>query len=969
MGLSEIKRLTLILLSISTLLGAKESNPAQFVNPFIGTNGHGHTFPGAVVPFGMVQLSPDTRLTGWDGCSGYHYSDQVIYGFSHTHLSGTGVADLCDILLMPIAREGLWLNTAYASPFQKKSEKAEPGYYTVRLDKPNVLVELTTTPRVGLHRYTFAGDSTRHLILDLEHRDPVLDSWIKVISPTEVHGYRRSSSWAKDQRLYFVMHFSEPMQKITHQGPDGLSGKKVKAIFRFSPSPKPLLVKVALSAVEPSGALKNLVQELPGWDFTAVQKQARKRWNQELGKIEVSGGTPEQMTTFYSALYHCMIHPSLWSDIDGRYRAHDQTIHQADGSNIYSVFSLWDTFRTLHPLLTIIDTRRSQEFIHTFLSFYQTGGLLPVWELAGNETFCMIGYHSVPVILDAWVKGICGFDAQLALQAMKTSANRDHFGLDAYKAYGHIAGDMDHEGVSKTLEYTYDDWCIAQMAKALGKTDDYNRYIKRAQYYKNIFDHQTGFMRPRLNGGWKSPFDPSEVDFNFTEANSWQYSFFVPQDISGLITLFGGFDKMEQKLDQLFTSDKQLSGRQQSDITGLIGQYAHGNEPSHHMAYLYAFLGKPWKTQARVRQIMDSLYSPEPDGLCGNEDCGQMSAWLVMSALGFYPVTPGLPEYVIGTPWFPQAVIHLENGRTFTITAPEVSKNRFTIQNAMLNGRPHTRSVLSHQAIMAGGRLDFTMGAEPNLSWASRETDRPQSAIKTEAIVEIPAISAPSPTFSDSLIVDISTVSPRYKLFYTLDGSDPDSSSLPYRNPITLKQTTTVKALAVNSQGQQSQTVSALFHQVHSEYKIDIHSQVNHQYTAGGPEGLIDGLRGHANFRLGGWQGYQDQDFEAVIDLGKVKKIKRLAAGFLQDCGSWIMMPKAVEFWISGNGTEFTLAGKVIHNIADNEMNPVLLDIELKLAESARHIKIIARNYGPLPDWHLGAGHPAFIFIDEIIIE
>lgn len=980
--------LTALLIAASTVAMAQVKDNARHVNPFIGTDFHGHTFPGATLPFGMVQLSPDTRLTGWDGCSGYHYSDSVVYGFSHTHLSGTGVSDYGDILLAPTVGAAMFSNSEYSSPFRKSTEKATPGYYAVMLDKPNVLAELTATQRVGMHRYTFPATDSANILLDLEHRDEVIASGVTFVSPTEIRGYRLSQAWATNQHVYFVMRFSKPYAGINIQnaGPDSLTkslkaflrgegqsvkidGKKVKVNFRFVSNGEPILVKVGISAVSEEGALKNLEAELPGWDFDATRQLAYNTWNKELGKIDAEGGTPEQLTVFYSALYHCFIHPNIFSDVDGNYRAANHTIRQTNGYNHYTVFSLWDTYRTLHPLLTIIDTKRTTDFVQTFLSMYQAGGLLPVWELAANETFCMIGYHSVSVIADAWAKGIRGFDANLALEAMQNSANKNHFGLDLYRKYGLLAGDMEHEGVSKTLEYAYDDWCIATFAKGLGKTDDYNTYIRRAQYYKNIFDAETGFMRPRMNGGWKIPFDPTEVDFNFTEANSWQYSFYAPHDVSGLIGLHGSKANFERKLDELFSTQMQLSGRHQVDITGLIGQYAHGNEPSHHMAYLYSFVNRPWKTQQRVRQIMDELYTHKPDGLSGNEDCGQMSAWLVMSAMGFYPVTPGDATYTIGTPWFPKVTINLENGKTFQIIAPKVSKQNFYIQSAKLNGKKYTKGYITHTDIANGGTIEFDMGAKPNTKWAVADSDIPSTAITQNLITIVPQIIAPSKTFADEVTVELRTIQGGAKVYYTTDGSEPTAKSTLYKQPIKLTASTTIKAVAISPLGEASHTVEGSFFKINLSWNIDIKSKCSRQYTAGGPEGLIDGIRGAANFRLGGWQGYQNQDFEAVVDLGSVQPINRLAAGFHQDARSWIMMPKCVEFWVSNDGQQFTLAATVGHTVADNNMEPVSADLSASVTSSGRYVKVVARNYGALPQWHLGAGFPAFIFIDEIMVE
>ncbi|HEX7411530.1 MAG TPA: GH92 family glycosyl hydrolase, partial [Bacteroidales bacterium] len=573
-----LKNIKIILISgmlaIMTLAQAQERTPGDYVNPMIGTGGHGHTYPGAVVPFGMVQLSPDTRLDGWDGCSGYHYSDSIIYGFSHTHLNGTGCSDYGDILLIPTTGEVIMNNGAngkpgYSSRFKHNSEHAEPGYYSVFLEKPGVIAELTATSRVGFHSYTFPESTQANIIIDLVHRDEVIASSLRIISNTEVEGMRRSKAWAEDQHVYFVARFSKPfstsgiaVDDIIKIGLKNATGKHLKAYFQFKTSAgEKILVKVGISSVSTDGARKNLDSEVPGWDFAKVRAGARDIWNQALSRIKVSGGTDDQKTVFYTALYHTMINPVMASDVDGNYRGRDLKVHNAEGYNQYTVFSLWDTYRAYHPLMTIIDQKRTTDFIKTFLAQYDQGGLLPVWELSGNETNCMIGYHSVSVIADAYIKGIRGFDAAKALEAMKKSANQDKLGLSYYRTIGFIPSEHEHESVSKSLEYAYDDWCIAQMAQSLGKMEDYKEFIKRGQNYKNVFDPQTGFMRARYNGGWYSPFTPGEVNFNYTEANSWQYSFACPQDIDGLITLQGGKDKLAAKLDALFTADTRTSGR------------------------------------------------------------------------------------------------------------------------------------------------------------------------------------------------------------------------------------------------------------------------------------------------------------------------------------------------------------------------------------------------------------------------
>ena len=981
-----------LILCAPIALSAQPFAPASKVNTFIGTGGHGHTYPGATAPFGMVQLSPDTRLTGWDGCSGYHYSDSTIYGFSHTHLSGTGVADYCDILITPTIGDPVIKSSEYVSTFRKESEKAEPGYYTVFLDKPMVKVELTASPRVGFHRYTFPKSKEANILIDLEHRDEVLEAWIEVVDDYEVHGFRRSKSWATNQGIYFVARFSKPIEGAFTAAAEGeeivitplalarktlardqknrISGKKLKSNFRFrTKAGEQILVKVGVSAVSIEGAAANLEAEIPGWDFDTIRKQTFDSWNRELSKIEVSGGTADQQTIFYSALYHCMSVPNLFMDVDRQYLGTDKKPHTAEGFTPYTIFSLWDTYRAYHPLMTIIDTHRTTDFINTFLSHYKNGGLLPVWELAGNETFCMIGYHSVPVIVDAYMKGIRGFDTNLALDAMRHSATRNHFGLDVYRSHGCIPGDLESEGVSKTLEYAYDDWCIAQLAKNLDKEDVYNEYIQRAQYYRNMFDPETGFMRPRTNGGFKKPFNPTEVDFNFTEGNSWQYSFYVPQDITRLAKLHGGMSQLANKLDLLFTTTQNLSGREQVDITGLIGQYAHGNEPSHHMAYLYNYVGQPWKAQQRVRQIMDEMYSAKPDGLIGNEDCGQMSAWLVMSAMGFYPVCPGSNQYAIGTPWFPKTTVHLENGKSFTISAPQVDGNNFYVQSATLNGSSYPKSFLNHADIMGGGEMEFNLSSEPNKSWGVGEGNEPATTITESSLIPIPYLEAEGRTFISTITVAIKSPSPNAQLYYTLDGSEPTDKSTAYTQPLTFDKTTTLKAVAVIAGRGSSFAVKGSYFRVNTDRKIAIASKMGSQYTAGGPEGLIDGIRGEQNFRLGGWQGYQDQDFEAVVDLGAEKPIKKLSAGFLQDVGSWILMPTVVEFYTSSDDVTYYLAAKVANTVADTVMASTIQDLSAKVNLSARYVKVIARNYGALPKWHLGAGYPAYIFIDEIEIE
>ena len=1009
--------LLLLLLPLQSLWATAQQattqrNPTDYVDPFIGTAGHGHTFPGATMPFGMVQLSPDTRLTGWDGCSGYHYSDDIIYGFSHTHLSGTGISDYGDILLMPTvgdvhltAKTGEVTGdtkTGYASRFSHRNEIAQPGYYAVKLEDDNVLAELTTTKRVGVHRYTYPTTEEANIIIDLAHRDKVIDSELKVTGGRTVEGWRRSEAWAKNQIVYFAIEFSKP---FTSYGiavndqivPDLKEVRRpnVKAFFRFDTRHDTrVMAKVALSSVSVAGARGNLDAETRDWDFEKVRTAASEAWKRELNKIEVKGGSEAQLKNFYTALYHAMIAPNLFMDVDGRYLGRDFKIHQAAGFDNYTVFSLWDTFRAAHPLYTIIDQKRTVDFIKTFLAQYEQGGRLPVWELAGNETDTMIGYHAASVIADASAKGIDGFDREQAFAAMKHSADLKHFGLDAYTDHGYIGMEEERESASRTLEYAYDDWCIAEMARLLGHRSDYNRYIARAQFYKNVFDSEAGFMRPRTNASWLTPFDPREVTFGFTEANSWQYTFFVPQDISGLVELMGGKQRFADKLDQLFAADSKTTGREQADITGLIGQYAHGNEPSHHMAYLYNYVNQPWKTQFRVRQILYNFYKPEPDGLIGNEDCGQMSAWYVLSAAGFYPVTPGSTVYAIGSPLFPEVRFNLENGKSFVITARGVSETNIYIQSARLNGKPYSKSYLTHEDLMAGGELVFEMGAEPNQRWGVGETNVPVSRITEPEIVAVPVIKSSGKTFRDRMEISMHGIgrgigpsvpdsSPTVKegssgrytrsknpnIYYTTDGSQPTIKSRRFTKPFVIDRSSTIKAIAIDGTGRSSLVATANYLKVPHNRSIRLISKYSSQYPGGGDLALIDGIRGTANWSGGAWQGYQGQDFVAVIDLGKTETITRVGAGFLQDIGSWIWMPRQVDFEFSFDGQNFVPAETIPSDVPENNYNVVIKDF-VKTIEprKARYIRLRARNYGKIPSWHTGAGGDAWIFVDEIII-
>ncbi len=960
-----------------------ESNLTQYVNPFIGTGGHGHTYPGASFPFGMVQLSPDTRLTGWDGCSAYHYSDSLIYGFSHTHLSGTGCSDYGDILIMPttgkvkvVRGEAGKPKSGYSSTFSHKNEVAQAGYYSVVLDDYHIKAELTATARTGFHKYTFPLSKESNIIIDLQHRDEVIESSVTIVSNTEIQGMRRSRAWAEDQQVFFVARFSKPFTASGVALNDELKnlktayGKNVKAFVTFNTyKGEVITVKVGISGVSIDGARRNLEAEIGNKSFETIRTSAGQAWNKELNKIVVEGGSNDQKTIFYTALYHAMLNPNLYMDVDGKYRGRDLKIHQAKGFENYTVFSLWDTYRAAHPLYTIIEQKRTADFINTFLVQYQQGGMLPVWELSANETGCMIGYHAVPVIADALMKGIGGFDASKALEAVKHSAEQDHLGLKFYKTLGYIPSDEEGEAVSKTLEYAYDDWCIAQMAKKMGKNEDYKTYIRRAQYYKNLFDPTTGFMRARKNGSLYSPFDPAEVNFNYTEANAWQYSFYVPQDITNWSAMLGGKAQLATMLDGLFAAKPQTTGRDQADITGLIGQYAHGNEPSHQIAYLYDYAGQPWKTQEKVHEIVHTLYHNQPDGLSGNEDCGQMSAWLVLSAMGFYPVTPASDFYAIGTPLFDKVTIHLENGKQFVIKANNLSDNNFYVSASRLNGAATNHCYLRHSDLMKGGELQLDLASQPNKAWGSTDGDAPVSAITDNFITPNPMVEKGDRVFYDSTLVVLGCANDKAKIYYTLDDSQPSESSSLYSGPFLLTNTSTLKTVAYVDH-QPSFTVTSCFNKIPKGRTLRLNTRYSNSYTAGGDIALIDGIYGKGDFHTGSWQGYQGVDVNAVVNLGKSSSIHKLAIGFNQDMASWILMPVKVDFYVSFDDVNYKLVGTVVNDIPADKEGGIIKTFTLEgLNLQAQFVKVVAKNPGVLPPSHPSAGEKSWIFADEITIE
>ena len=713
-----------------TQVEAKPTTLTAFVNTFIGTDGPGNTYPGATVPFGMVQLSPDHGIPGWDRIAGYFYQDSIISGFSHTHLSGTGAGDMYDILVMPtnsrFSEKIKANNFKPFSSFSHDNETASPGYYSVMLSDFGIKAEVTATRRTGIHQYTFPKDSLSQIHIDLGYSlnwDKPTDTYFKVVDNETIEGYRMSKGWARDQRLFFVIKLSKPFKSYTllednKPATSPLKGINTKLILDFDTNEnEQIVLKTGLSTGSIDGAYKSIATEAPSFDFEAYKQQADSTWNQQLQKITIETDDVEKKTIFYTMLYQSMLAPTLLSDLNGDYKGANDTIMNAKNYDRYDTFSLWDTYRAAHPLHTILHPKRVSNMVNSLLAHYNETSLLPVWSMQGNETNMMIGYHAVPVIVDAYFKGIEDFDAELAFEACKASAMDQSRQIDDYMTYGYVPIDESHENwsVSKTLEYAYDDWCIAQFAKALGKTEDYTTFSKRANYWKNIYDDSSTFMRPKYkNGTFIEDFIPKDYTPYFCESNAWQYVWSVPHDIEGLVSTIGKETAFEKKLDSMFSYYPLKEDKLPIFSTGMIGQYAHGNEPSHHVAYLYNYIGKPWKTQEKVREILKTQYKNAPNGHCGNEDCGQMSSWYIFSSLGFYPVNPAQGIYSFGAPLHDKATIHLENGHSFTVSAENNSDTNKYIQSITLNGKKINQSYISHKTIMQGGELVFVMGDTPN---------------------------------------------------------------------------------------------------------------------------------------------------------------------------------------------------------------------------------------------------------------
>ena len=999
MNVLQVDKWTWALLAGLGFIGCKTGAPAtrvatdwaslpyhQRVDTYIGTGGHGHTYPGATSPFGMVQLSPDSRLDGWDGCGGFHADDDTLFGFSHTHLQGTGVSDYGDILVMPCtqfsADAGPWRNR-YKSAFSQIEGESHAGYHAVYLQDHKLTAQLTTTPRVGIHRYILDAPDTVTWIVDMAHRDALLQYQIEPMDDSTLVGFRVSDNWAREQHVYFAMRFDRPMDwqdalteiETTDTLADGTLQQRMTFVPVFAAGlgvVDSMVIRVALSPVDIEGALGNLAAEAPHTDFDRYVRENTARWDDQLGRVDVEvapGTDPErEHRVFYTALYHACTTPNLASDVDGRYRGMDQRIHQLgpeDGLQ-YTVFSLWDTFRALHPLLNWIEPVRSRDFVRSMLRMYDQGGALPVWELASNETNCMIGYHSVPVIMDAVRWGIGAFDQTLAWEAMQSSAMGTGGGLPAYRELGFIPSEQEHESVSKTLEYAFDDACIAWYGAALGKPES-DVYRLRALSYRNLYNSATGFIQPKRGGAFVENFDPREVNFHYTEANGWQYHFFVPHDVPGLMEAMGGSDAFLERLQAMFGATSETTGRDQADITGCIGQYAHGNEPSHHVAYLPAYAGRPDLTAEWVTRILDSLYWDGPDGLSGNEDCGQMSAWYVWSALGCYPVAPGSGEVVFGTPRFQRAMVRPRGG-------PETVIERrgdgiYPVGLARGADRKLGAGV-AVQALRDGGFWTVEVAPQPS-TWGRDPDHWPGSAWPDEGFVGVPTLHAPR-AFRQGLHPEGVTVSidppPGTQVTYRLHPSGP---WLPYASPFWVQESCTVEARSIDGAGNRSATVSHPIRAISHDWKLDLACKFDNQYHAGGDQALLDGIRGGNQFKTGEWQGFYGQDVQGTVDLGATTSLLRLRLGALQDTRPWIFYPQTVRFWGSMDGRDWVLLGTAPPppQRDDRDERPQVHRFELMTPAQVRYVRFEATTFGNLPAWHLGTGNPSWMFLDEWEIE
>ncbi len=980
-------------------------NLTNYVDPMIGTSAHGHTFPGATTPFGAIQLSPSNDFKSWDWCSGYHYSDSIIKGFAHNHISGAGLSGLGDILLMPTMGKQTTksgsdelVDASYRSRFSHNTEHARAGYYSVILDDYNINVELTATPRTGFHRYTFNNSGVTNIVIDPTHgvMERSTETSIEVISNSEIRGYKRTGGGDKSRYAYFSAKFSKPFQKaiITNNDDDTEADKltaiKAKSYASFHVEKgEQIEVLVTISPIDYDGVDKNFVAEAKGKSFDDVLKETTDAWNSVLNKIVISESSSDaKKRTFYTAMYHTFISPNIISDVDGRYAVEGKS-YKYEGTQ-FSNYSTWDTYRALHPLLTIIEQKETSKMVNSLVSRGTQAGIgQPVWELMGFDNACMIGYTTSSVIGDAVLKDIEGIDYEAAFNAMYTSAFDltkhsavyDVSGLEDYINYGYVTAETG-SSVSKTTEYNYHDYVIARVAEKLGKTKEAQEFQKRSIGYRNLFSSKDGYLYPVYSNGTMRNLDLTTWDElipNYVSGNIWAYSGYTPHDMAGIIQLHGGKDKYAAWLDKVFTDTTQVGGSQHVDISGFIGKYGHGDEPGHQMPYLYNYVGQPWKGQKLVNEVVTTMYSDKPDGLINNEDLGQMSAWYVFSTLGFYPVAPASLNYQIGAPYHENATINLENGHTFTVKAINLSEDNFYVQSVKLNGEAYHKTFITHDTIMQGGVLEFTMGGAPNKEWGRLDDSQSIGAVSKEK-PEILVKATKSPYdensaffFTKQHIAILKSKDPEAEIYYTTDGTEPTLQARKYESPLEIKENCILKAIAVKSGLRVSKVYEkpifkSVFPLLKTGYpKIIMNSWADPNYGKSDGRMLIDEITGSKSYGDGKWTGMK-QDFDVDIDLGQNQMIEYVSVGILTDTGSWIFPAKSIEIYGGASEQNLKRIGHTIISAKDSyskEVNRRVIDLK---RGRYKYLKVKINSFGVAPEWHGGSGNAVWLFLDEIMV-
>ena len=971
-----MKKLFIILLPLLFFTNLQaQSSILDWVNVFIGTGGTGHTHPSASAPFGLMQLGPDTRYKGWEACSGYTDEDRLIYGFSHTHLSGTGVEDLCDILVVPQTGNLKWYakysdEDGYGHSFQKQNEAATPGYYKVLLDN-GIEAQFTALPRSGMHHYTFPkSPEVKYILIDLTHRDELLDFQLTAGLKGEISGFRRSKGWAKNQQIFFDIQSSiQPSEILFNE-------EKNKVAFAFPAETEEIQLSVGLSYTDLKGAINNRKSEIGSKTFNEVKSEVEKLWENELSAVQIKSTDSIALTNFYTGLYHAYLCPNIYSDVDGRYRSGNKIIQLAEGKNHYSTFSLWDTFRSTHPWYVLFQKKRTYDFIETFDRIFQDRGDLPVWDLAGEETYCMIGFHAVSVLADAYVKGYDEIPVQRLIDAIVKTSNLNVFSRPLFNETGYLNYENEHESVSKVLEYSYDNYCILNfLSKAKSEGFDVsdellNIYRQRSLHFVNHFNPENQFMEARRAGVWDKNFRPNAVMFHYTEGNSWQYSLFAPHAIGVLKKLLGGEDALEKWLDNLFQADEELAGIHQVDITGLIGQYAHGNEPSHHVAYMYNYTKSPHKTNEILHKIVTEFYKNEPDGLIGNEDCGQMSSWLNWTNLGLYPTNPGHFFYDFGLPQFDEVTIQI--GRNpLTIVRTAENPSDIYIQKIIIDGKEWYKRFLSHDELLICEKIEFIMGANPSATYAAL----PQAPTISHLgnFCPIPFIKKGDLHFKKETTVELGM---NFSEDFIIQYKFNNGIWKDYEAPFIIKKEGELSLRSMQKSGDKvSQVVTNQFKELDTTIHITFEQQPSKTYAAEGYLTLIDGQMGSFDHRNGQWLGWNDPVVKGTLSFDNPRTVNEIVFNFLVTPGPWIFPPKVIRLHCyDKKGKKETLVEVPQQRFEKYEQE---LSMDLKIRYHARFkwrakkVKMVTFeivNYGLLPDWHPGAGSKAWIFMDELII-